>query len=105
VLVAGLGPFSLVVLVVVLQFVVELVVVRDYTLAVAFITPPALLQGAPATGQLTGSATGLLTACLVETAVGCALALLAQAACPPPGEAPVTRTAALLRRRQVAVLG
>ena len=45
---------ALVVLVVVLQFVVELVVARNYTLAVVFITPLALIQGALATGQLDG---------------------------------------------------
>jgi uncharacterized membrane protein YccC len=88
------GVLPLVVLVVVLQFVVELVVARNYTLAVVFITPLALLQGTLATGQLDGPVAGLLAGRLVETAIGCALAVLAQALVPPPGERPA-RTLAL----------
>ncbi len=88
------GALALVVLVVVLQFVVELVVARNYTLAVVFITPLALLQGALATGQLDGPIAGVLAGRLVETAIGCALAVLVQAAIPPPGERPA-RTVAL----------
>ena len=88
------GVLPLVVLVVVLQFVVELVVARNYTLAVVFITPLALLQGTLATGQLDGPVAGLLAGRLVETAIGCALAVLAQALVPPPGERPA-RTFAL----------
>jgi uncharacterized membrane protein YccC len=87
------GAVTLVVLVVVLQFVVELVVARNYTLAVVFITPLALLQGALATGQLDGPIAGLLAGRLVETAIGCGLAVLVQAAIPPPGEQPVRSVA------------
>lgn len=82
------GVLPLVVLVVVLQFVVELLVARNYALAVVFITPLALLQGTLATGQLDGPVAGLLAGRLVETAIGCALAVAAQAICPPPGERP-----------------
>jgi uncharacterized membrane protein YccC len=88
ILAAAPGALALVVLVIVLQFVVELVVVGNYTLAVVFITPLALLQGALATGQLDGGVAGLLAGRLVETAIGCALAVLAQAVLPPPGERP-----------------
>jgi uncharacterized membrane protein YgaE (UPF0421/DUF939 family) len=88
------GVLPLVVLVVLLQFVVELLVARNYTLAVVFITPLALLQGALATGQLDGPVAGLLAGRLVETAIGCALAVLAQGLVPPPGERPA-RTLAL----------
>jgi hypothetical protein len=54
------GALALVVLVVVFQFVVELIVARNYTAAVVFITPLALLQGALASGQLDGPVAGLL---------------------------------------------
>jgi uncharacterized membrane protein YgaE (UPF0421/DUF939 family) len=82
------GVLPLVVLVIVLQFVVELLVARNYTLAVVFITPLALIQGALATGQLDGPVLGLLAGRLAETAIGCTLAVLAQAAVPPRGERP-----------------
>jgi uncharacterized membrane protein YccC len=88
ILAAAPGALALVVLVVVLQFVVELLVARNYTLAVVFITPLALLQGALATGQLDGPVAGLLAGRLLETAIGCAVAILAQALVPPPGERP-----------------
>jgi hypothetical protein len=90
------GVLSLVGLVVALQFVVELVVVRNYTLAVVFITPLALLQGALATGHLDAPVTGLLAGRLVETVIGCAVAVLAQALVPPPGERPVRALASRL---------
>jgi uncharacterized membrane protein YccC len=90
------GALALVVLVVVLQFGVELVVARNYTVAVVFITPLALLQGALATGQLDGPVTGLLAGRLIETAIGCALAVLVQAALPPPGEQPMRSVAVRL---------
>ena len=54
----------------------------------------ALLQGALATGQLDGPILGLLAGRLVETAIGCTLAVLVQAVIPPPGERPA-RTAVL----------
>jgi uncharacterized membrane protein YgaE (UPF0421/DUF939 family) len=96
------GALALVVLVVVLQFVVELVVARNYTLAVVFITPLALLQGALATGQLDGPVAGLLAGRLIETAVGCAAAVLVQAAIPPPGERPARSVALRLAARRTA---
>jgi uncharacterized membrane protein YccC len=100
------GAVALVVLVVVLQFVVELLVARNYTLAVVFITPLALIQGALATGQLDGPILGLLTGRLVETALGCALAILVQAAIPPPGQRPARSAVALLARvRTAAAVG
>jgi hypothetical protein len=92
------GVFPLVVLVVALQFVVELLVARNYALAVVFITPLALLQGTLATGELDGPVIGLLAGRLVETAIGCALAVAAQAVLPPPGERP---TQAAMRRLNV----
>jgi len=88
ILATGPGALALVVLVIVLQFVVELVVARNYTVAVVFITPLALLQGTLATGQLDGPIAGLLGGRLMETAIGCAVAVLAQALIPPPGEQP-----------------
>jgi uncharacterized membrane protein YccC len=106
VLAAVPGALPLVVLVVVLQFVVELLVARHYALAVVFITPLALLQGALATGQLDGPVAGLLAGRLVETAIGCILAVLAQAAIPPPGERPARTVALRLAHgRAVPVLG
>jgi hypothetical protein len=93
---------ALVVLVVVLQFVVELLVARNYTLAVVFITPLALIQGALATGQVDGPIAGLLTGRLVETALGCTLAVLVQAAIPPPGERPARSAVLLLARGRTA---
>jgi uncharacterized membrane protein YccC len=104
VLAAAPGVLPLVVLVVVLQFVVELLVARNYTLAVVFITPLALLQGALATGQFDGPVAGLLAGRLLETAVGCAVAVLAQALVPPPGERPAQAIALRLARRRVPVL-
>jgi uncharacterized membrane protein YccC len=105
VLAAAPGALALVVLVVVLQFVVELLVARNYALAVVFITPLALLQGALATGQLDGPVAGLLAGRLLETAIGCAVAVLAQALVPPPGERPAQAVALrLARRRHVPVL-
>jgi uncharacterized membrane protein YccC len=99
------GVLPLVVLVVALQFLVELFVARNYALAVVFITPLALLQGALATGQLDGPVIGLLAGRLVETAIGCALAVAAQAVFPPPGERPAQAAARrLTRRRTVPVL-
>jgi hypothetical protein len=94
------GPLTLVALVVLLQFAVELTVVRSYTVAVALLTPLALLQGTLATGLLAGPVTPLLTTRLVETALGCALALLAQAAVPARGERPVRAVALRLARRR-----
>jgi len=94
------GPAVLVALVVLLQFAVELTVVRSYTVGVAFLTPLALLQGTLAAGQLTGPVTTLLATRLVETALGCALALLAQVAAPAPGERPVRAVALRLARRR-----
>jgi uncharacterized membrane protein YgaE (UPF0421/DUF939 family) len=106
VLAAVPGALPLVVLVVVLQFVVELLVARNYALAVVFITPLALLQGALATGQLDGPVAGLLTGRLIETAIGCTLAVLAQAVIPPPGERPARTVALRLSRaRAVPALG
>jgi uncharacterized membrane protein YgaE (UPF0421/DUF939 family) len=100
------GVLALVVLVVVLQFVVELVVARNYTLAVVFITPLALLQGALASGQLDGPVLGLLAGRLVETAIGCTLAVLAQAVVPPPGERPARSLALRVAgRRAVPAMG
>jgi uncharacterized membrane protein YgaE (UPF0421/DUF939 family) len=93
------GVLPLVVLVVVLQFVVELLVARNYALAVVFITPLALLQGTLATGQLDGPVAGLLAGRLVETAIGCALAVAAQAICPPPGERPAQAAVRRITRR------
>jgi uncharacterized membrane protein YgaE (UPF0421/DUF939 family) len=90
---------ALVVLVVVLQFVVELLVARNYTLAVVFITPLALLQGVLATGQLDGQVAGLLGGRLLETAIGCTVAVLAQALVPPPGERPARAAAVRLAQR------
>jgi uncharacterized membrane protein YccC len=81
------------------QFVVEFVVVGDYTLAVVLITPLALLLGTLATGQLDGPVAVLLAGRLAETAIGCALAVAAQAACPPLGERPARAAA---RRLTVA---
>jgi hypothetical protein len=100
-LVLAVSPsaLALVVLVVVLQFVVELVVARNYTLAVVFITPLALLQGALASGQLDGPVAGVLAGRLVETAIGCVLAVFVQAAIPPPGEQPVRGIAMRLTAR------
>jgi uncharacterized membrane protein YgaE (UPF0421/DUF939 family) len=99
------GAWALVGLVVVLQFVVELLVARNYTLAVVFITPLALLQGALATGQLDGPVVGLLAGRLVETAIGCALAVLVQAAIPPPGERPARGLAVRLAGGRAPALG
>lgn len=96
------GVLPLVVLVVVLQFVVELVVARNYTLAVVFITPLALLQGALATGQLDGPVLGLLAGRLVETAIGCTFAVLAQVVVPPPGERPARTLVLRVAGRRVA---
>jgi hypothetical protein len=96
------GALAVVVLIVVLQFVVELVVARNYTLAVVFITPLALLQGALATGQLDGPVAGVLAGRLVETAIGCTLAVLVQALIPPPGERPARRVATRLARGRTA---
>jgi uncharacterized membrane protein YgaE (UPF0421/DUF939 family) len=99
------GVLPLVVLVVVLQFVVELLVARNYALAVVFITPLALLQGTLATGQLDGPVAGLLAGRLVETAIGCALAVAAQAILPPPGERPAQAAVRRITRRSpVSVL-
>jgi hypothetical protein len=99
VLAAAPGAVALVVLVVVLQFVVELLVARNYTLAVVFITPLALLQGVLATGQLDGQVAGLLGGRLLETAIGCTVAVLAQALVPPPGERPARAAAVRLAQR------
>ena len=79
-----LGPLGLVALVVALQFVVELLVVRHYAFAVVFITPLALLQSALATGHLGAQATPLLTARLLETLVGCLVAVAVQLRTPAP---------------------
>jgi uncharacterized membrane protein YgaE (UPF0421/DUF939 family) len=99
------GAGTLVVLVIVLQFVVELLVARNYTAAVVFITPLALLQGALASGQLDGPVAGLLAGRMIETAIGCTVAVLAQAVVPPPGERPAqTMALRLVRRRVVPVL-
>jgi uncharacterized membrane protein YgaE (UPF0421/DUF939 family) len=99
VLAAAPGALALVVLVILLQFVVELLVARNYTLAVVFITPLALLQGALATGQLHGPVAALLAGRLLETAIGCTAAVLAQAAVPPPGERPAQAAVLRLARR------
>ena len=88
VLAAAPGTLALVGLVVVLQFVVELLVARNYTAAVVFITPLALLQGALASGHLDGPVAGLLAGRMIETAIGCTVAVLAQALVPPSGERP-----------------
>jgi hypothetical protein len=87
-LAAAPGTVALVVLVVVLQFVVELLVARNYTAAVVFITPLALLQGALAGGHLAGPVAELLAGRMIETAIGCTVAVLAQAVVPPSGERP-----------------
>ena len=105
VLAAAPGTLTLVALVVVLQFVVELIVARNYTAAVVFITPLALLQGALASGHLDGPMAGLLAGRMIETAIGCTIAVLAQALVPPSGERPAQ--AMVLRvatRRRVPVL-
>jgi hypothetical protein len=111
VLAAAPGALAIVVLVVVLQFVVELLVARNYTAAVVFITPLALLQGALATGHLEGPVAGLLAGRMIETAIGCTIAVLAQVVIPPAGERPAlamsrTLVRALRRagRRPVPVL-
>jgi uncharacterized membrane protein YccC len=99
------GALTLVVLVIVLQFVVELLVARSYAAAVVFITPLALLQGALASGQLDGPVAGLLAGRMIETAIGCTVAVLAQAAVPPRGERPAqAMVVRLVRRRVVPVL-
>jgi uncharacterized membrane protein YccC len=98
------GALALVVLVVVFQFVVELLVARNYAAAVVFITPLALLQGALASGQLDGPVAGLLAGRMVETAIGCTVAVLAQAMVPPSGERPAQAMALRARRRLVPVL-
>ena len=69
------GPVEIVVLVTVLQFVIQLVVAHSYGLAVVAITPLALLLADAASGQTT---TVDLVPRLVETAIGCVLALLAR---------------------------
>jgi uncharacterized membrane protein YccC len=94
------GVLPLVVLVVALQFVVELLVARNYTVAVIFITPLALLQGTLATGELDGPVVGLLAGRLVETAIGCALAVAAQAVLPPSGEHPAQAAVRWMSRRE-----
>ena len=105
VLAMSAGVLQLVVLVIALQFVVELLVVRHYALAVVFITPLALLQGTLATGELEGPVGVLLAARLVETAVGCALAVAAQAVLPPRGEHPARSAVRRLGlRRTVPIL-
>jgi uncharacterized membrane protein YgaE (UPF0421/DUF939 family) len=106
ILAAAPGALALVVLVVALQFIVELIVARNYTLAVVFITPLALIQGTLATGELDGPVAGLLGGRLVETAIGCVLAVLAQVVVPPPGEQPARSLAVRLTGgRAVPVLG
>jgi hypothetical protein len=95
------GVMTLVVLVIVLQFVVELLVARNYAAAVVFLTPLALLQGALASGQLDGPVAGLLAGRMIETAIGCTVAVLAQAVVPPPGERPAQAMVRRLVRRRV----
>jgi uncharacterized membrane protein YccC len=111
VLAAAPGALVLVVLVVVLQFVVELLVARNYAAAVVFITPLALLQAALAGGPLDGPVAGLLAGRMVETALGCGVAVLAQSVVPPSGERPALEMSLRLvralrpeRRRTVPVL-
>jgi uncharacterized membrane protein YccC len=100
VLVAQPGLLATVALVVGLQFVVELVVARNYTVAVLFITPLALFLGLLATGHPIDAAAGpLLIARLLETAVGCVLAVAVHALCPPPG---ARAAIAALRPRAIA---
>jgi uncharacterized membrane protein YccC len=74
---------------VLLQFLAELLVVRNYAAAVVFITPLALVQAALASGQLDGPVAGLIAGRLLETVVGCIVAVAVQAAIPPPGQRPV----------------
>ncbi|RIJ76737.1 FUSC family protein [Nakamurella silvestris] len=68
-------PVAIVVIVAGLQFVIQLVIKRSYGLAVVAITPLALLLADAATGTLS---TGDLLPRLLETAIGCALALLSR---------------------------
>jgi uncharacterized membrane protein YccC len=79
VLYLGLGtldfpPLALALVLGTLQFLVEIVVVRHYALALLFITPLVLLL----TGAATGSGTSLttLTERVVDTAIGAALGTL-----------------------------
>ena len=67
-------PWVFVLLLPLLQFVIELVVVRNYGLALIFITPLVLLIAGAATGSFDHLTTALER--LVDTAVGSALAML-----------------------------
>ena len=71
-LLLGLDPVPLVLVVVVLQVVTELVVGRNYGIAMLFITPMALLMGQLGSSQ---DAAGLLLDRGVETLLGVVVAL------------------------------
>jgi hypothetical protein len=71
-LLLGLDPVALVLVVVVLQVVTELVVGRNYGIAMLFITPMALLMGQLGSSQGSGA---LLFDRGVETAIGVVVAL------------------------------
>lgn len=70
----GAVPLLLVLLLTLLQFGIELVVVRNYALALVFITPLVLLITAAATG--TTDVTGAAWERVLDTAAGSALAIL-----------------------------
>lgn len=67
-------PLALVVLLMLLQFAIEFVVVRNYALALIFITPLVLLITAAATGSV--DVVGAAWERVLDTAVGSALAIL-----------------------------
>ena len=66
---AGSGPWGVVVTIVVLQGLTELCVVRNYTVAVVFMTPLALTIGTAGSGQPAGV---IATDRLLDTAIGVA---------------------------------
>lgn len=68
-----------------LQFVIEIAVVRNYAIAVVFITGVALTIGSG--GQPVDDIPGLLLARGLDTLLGCACALLAFRLLPPRGDA------------------
>src|SRR5690606_39940034 len=78
------GPW-LVLTVMALQFTIEMVVVRNYALAVVFITSAALTIASG--GQAVDDIPGMLLARGVDTVIGCACALLAFRLLPPRANA------------------
>jgi uncharacterized membrane protein YgaE (UPF0421/DUF939 family) len=69
------SPWELVLIVMVLQLIIELIIVRNYTLAVIFITPLAFIITFFSHVEL--STTTLIEARLIDTLLGAAVALLA----------------------------